>query len=107
MSYILFDRELHAALREETLHAVQNADLDLQYLVKNCPQLLAVYHEILRLTKRDLAFRKVDRDTELGGKLLRGGSFVIVPVCQLHDNEDVFGFDALILARRGSSNSKI
>ncbi len=44
--------------------------------------------------QRDLAFRKVEQDIEVGGKLLRGGNFAIVPVCQLHDNVDVFGTDA-------------
>ncbi|KAI9878024.1 MAG: hypothetical protein M1830_002144 [Pleopsidium flavum] len=95
MSYILFDKELYASIRTETLPAVQNDDLDLQYLANNCPRLRSVYHEALRLRKRDLAFRKVEHDTEIGGKLLRRGNFAIVPVCQLHDNEDVFGSDAL------------
>ena len=66
----------------------------MKYLSDCCPKLRAVYYEALRLKKRDLAFRKVERDTKLGGKLLRAGNFVIVPVCQLHDNEDVFGGDA-------------
>lgn len=67
----------------------------MKYLSDHCPQLRAVYHEALRCKKRDLAFRKVERDTKIGDKLLRAGSFAIVPVCQLHDNEEVFGWDAL------------
>lgn len=94
MSYILFDRELYDSVRAETLPAVQNDNLDLQYLANECPLLRSVYLEALRLRKRDLAFRKVERDTEIGGKLLRGGNFAIVPVCQLHENQDVFGSDA-------------
>jgi cholesterol 7alpha-monooxygenase len=94
MSYILFDHELHESIRAETQGAIQNDELDMQYLANNCPQLKAVYNESLRRTKRDLAFRKVEHDTEIGGKLLRGGNFAIVPVCQLHDNEDEFGPDA-------------
>ena len=58
----------------------------------------AIYYEALRLKKRDLAFRKVDRDTIIGGKLLRGGNFAIVPVCQLHDNREEFGLDASVFA---------
>jgi cytochrome P450 len=94
MSYILFDKKLYDSIRAETLPAVQNDGLDLQYLANECPLLRSIYHEALRLTKRDLAFRKVEQDTEIGGKVLRGGNFAIVPVCQLHDNEDVFGSDA-------------
>ena len=95
MAYLLFDKELYNAIREETLPAVQENDLDMQYLANNCPRLRSVYYEALRLNKRDFAYRKVERDTEIGGKLLRGGNFAIVPVCQLHDNEDTFGSDAL------------
>lgn len=93
--YILYDKELHDAIRLETKPAVQNEDLDMKYLSDHCPQLRAVYDEALRCTKRDLAFRKVERDTKMGDKLLRAGNFAIVPVCQLHDNEEVFGRDAL------------
>jgi cytochrome P450 len=96
ISYIIFDRDLHDSILAETLPAVQNDDLDLQYLASQCPLLRAVYFEALRLRKRDLAFRKVEYDTEIGGKLLRGGNFAIVPVCQLHDNEEVYGSDAKI-----------
>lgn len=94
MSYILFDNDLYASIRAETLPAVRDGELDMQYLAEKCPILRSVYYEALRLRKRDLAFRKVEQDTEIGGKLLRGGNFAIVPVCQLHDNEDVFGSDA-------------
>lgn len=94
ISYILFDKELHDAIRFETKPAVQNDGLDINYLSSHCPHLLAVYHEALRCKKRDLAFRKVERDTKIGDKILRAGNFAIVPVCQLHDNEEVFGPDA-------------
>lgn len=95
MSYILLDQTLYASIRKETLPAVQDGDLNLQYLANECPLLRSVYLEALRLRKRDLAFRKVEYDTEIGGKLLRGGNFAIVPVCQLHGNEEVFGSDAI------------
>lgn len=74
---------------------MQNDALDMDYLCNHCPHLRAVYHEALRCKKRDLAFRKVERDTKIGDKLLRAGNFAIVPVCQLHENEEVFGRDAL------------
>ena len=95
MAYILFDSSLHERVRLEIAPAVQSGKLDLKYLAEQCPQLRSVYHEALRLRKRDLAFRKVERDTKIGGKTLRGGNFAMVPVCQLHDNPTVFGLDSL------------
>ena len=93
MSYILYDQQLYEAIREETLPAMQGK-LDTAFLASKCTLLKAVYHEALRLTKRDLGYRKVDRDTHIGNKVLRGGNFGMVPVCQLHDNAQVFGLDA-------------
>ena len=94
----MLTNDFEAMNRNETLPAVLDNSLDLQYLASNCPRLRAVYHEALRLRKRDLAFRKVERDTVMSEKLLRGGNFAIVPVCQLHDNKDEFGLDASIFA---------
>ena len=94
--------DFEAMNRNETLPAVLDNSLDLQYLASNCPRLRAVYHEALRLRKRDLAFRKVERDTIMSEKLLRGGNFAIVPVCQLHDNKDELGSMRLSLHLRGS-----
>ena len=95
MAYILFDKVLYDMVREETIPAVQNDDLDMQYLANHCPRLRAAYYEALRLRKRDFAYREVEHDTKIGGKVLRGGKFAIVPVCQLHDNKDTFDSDAL------------
>ena len=92
---MLHDKVLHEAIRSETRPAIQNDGLDMHYFSNHCPQLRAVYHEALRCKKRDLAFPKVERDTRLGDRLLRAGNFAIVPVCQLHDNQEVFGKDAL------------
>ncbi|KAF2851333.1 cytochrome P450 [Plenodomus tracheiphilus IPT5] len=95
MSYILFDSDLYTALVAETSPAISdNGDIDMSYLAKNCPLLHSVYSEALRLRKRDLAFRQVETDTHIGGKVLRGGNLALVPICQLHDDRSVFGKDA-------------
>jgi cytochrome P450 len=95
MSYILFDPDLYTALVVETLPAIgENGDIDMAYLAQNCPLLCSVYSEALRLRKRDLAFRQVETDTHIGGKVLRGGNLALVPMCQLHDDRSVFGEDA-------------
>ena len=63
----------------------------MSYLANHCPQLKAVYYEAMRLTKRDIGIRKILQDTALHGKILRGGASAVVPMCQLHGNEAVFG----------------
>ena len=93
LSYILFDSALHNCIRDETAPAIRGNEIDLPYLTSNCPQLQAVYREAMRLTKRDVAVRKVVGDTKINGKTLRAGNATIVPSCQLHDNVSVFGKD--------------
>ncbi|KAF2268988.1 cytochrome P450 [Lojkania enalia] len=86
---------LHTALIEETSAVVSdNGDIDMGYLVERCPLLRSVYNEALRLRKRDLAFRKVETDTQVGDKVLKGGNFALVPMCQLHDDAGMFGADS-------------
>lgn len=94
MAYILFDEGLHASIRAETAPAVKQDEVDMQILVHDCPRLNSVYHEVLRLTKRDFAFRKVERDTEVSGRLLRKGHIAMIPAAELHGNQTVFGSDA-------------
>ena len=93
LTYILFDKDLSAILRTETTPAIRGDNIDIGYLTNNCPRLRGVYYETMRITKRDIAIRKVACDTPMGGKILRAGNSVIVPICQLHDNESAFGRD--------------
>ena len=88
------DPKLYTQIRSETAPAVQDENVDLRYLVEDCHQLKSVYYEVLRLTKMDPAFRNLESDMHVGGKLLRKGNLAIVPVCQLHTNEVVYGNDA-------------
>jgi cytochrome P450 len=83
------------SIHMEVRDALEKDDLNLEYLSRRCPRLKSVYHEVLRLRKRDLAFRKVEHDTQIGGKCLRAGNFALIPVCQLHENKDIFGEDCL------------
>ena len=91
VAYILFDPGLHTAIKDEVQPAVKANEIDVHFLVKNCPRLLAVFNEAMRLTKRDIGIRKVVKPTLLGGKLLMPGNAVILATCQLHDNHKVFG----------------
>jgi cholesterol 7alpha-monooxygenase len=94
MAYILFDDKLQASIKAETAAAVKKDEVDMQHLVQSCPRLNSVYHEVLRMTKRDFSFRKVERDTEVGGRLLRKGHIAMIPASELHSNQAVFGTDS-------------
>jgi cholesterol 7alpha-monooxygenase len=108
-SYILFDSDLHAKLIDETSPAISDdGNIDMAYLAQSCPVLRSVYSEALRLRKRDLAFRQVETDTFIGGKVLTGGNLALVPMCQLHDDRLVFGEDANCFdARRFQKNGSL
>ncbi|KAL4883814.1 cytochrome P450 [Aspergillus karnatakaensis] len=92
LAYILSDPELRESVREETAPAVgADGKIDWNYLAKQCPRLLSIYHETLRLIKRDVIVRQVVRDTTLAGKRLRKDSIAVIPTCQLHDNPEIYG----------------
>ncbi|KAL4744325.1 hypothetical protein BDW72DRAFT_199706 [Aspergillus terricola var. indicus] len=95
LAYILHDPQLREIVRQETASAVgRDGKLNWSYLTKECPRLFSIYYEVLRLTKRDLIFRKVVRDTIVAGKQLRRGGIAVIPTCQLHDNPETYGPDA-------------
>ncbi|RAH84983.1 cytochrome p450 [Aspergillus japonicus CBS 114.51] len=97
LAHILYDPTLRELIQEETVPAVgPNGKVDMAYLRQNCPRLSSIYHEVLRLTKRDAVLRRVVQDTELGGKQFRKGSFAIIPSCQLHDSLETYGHDSLL-----------
>jgi hypothetical protein len=92
MSYILFDPDLYTALVAETSPVISiNGDINMPYLAENCSLLRSVYSEALRLRKRDLAFRHVETDTHIAGKVLHGGNLAIIPMCQLTTTEACLG----------------
>ncbi|RAH47123.1 cytochrome P450 [Aspergillus brunneoviolaceus CBS 621.78] len=96
LAYIVHDPILRELIHKETAPAVgPEEQLDMTYLRHNCPRLSSVYHEVLRLTKRDTVLRRVAQDIELGGRLLRKGSFAVIPSCQLHDSCETYGQDSL------------
>ncbi|PYH98110.1 cytochrome P450 [Aspergillus ellipticus CBS 707.79] len=96
LSYILYDPQLRKQVRQETAPAVgPDGGLDMAYLVDRCPRLSSIYHEVLRLTKRDVVFRQVVRDTQIGGKHLRKENYAMIASCQLHENCETYGADAV------------
>lgn len=95
MAHILYDPTLLATLREEISLAVSQGTEALEYrLEQQCPQLRAVYFEALRLTSSSSTVRDVQRQTEIGDKVLRTGANILIPYRQLHVNPDTFGQNA-------------
>ncbi|KAL8725328.1 MAG: hypothetical protein Q9166_007434 [cf. Caloplaca sp. 2 TL-2023] len=95
LTYILFDPKLHAVLREETSHAYKDGDIDLPYLMAECPRLDAVYLEVLRIVNTALSARKIVAPTPLGDKVLRSGNTILIAFKQLHSDRAVYGADPM------------
>ena len=93
LAYAIHDSKLLANLRREVCPAVREKTVDLEYLLDRCPNLDAVYNEVLRMTASSSSVRAVTCTTEVGSKTLTSGT-VLVPCRQLHFDEDVFGSDA-------------
>jgi cytochrome P450 len=96
LAYILHDPSLHNKIRTEVTPAVDasTSPRDLSALLERCPNLNAVYNEILRLASATIAIRDVEEPVNIGGKDLRVGTKIYIPFRQLHFNEDAFGVDA-------------
>lgn len=80
--------------RAETEAAWQSGQLDIQYLVANCPNLESTFHEVLRLNNTAAAARVVSKKVVLGGKELQPGATVVLPFRPLHLAEAAWGADA-------------
>ncbi|KAF2201224.1 cytochrome P450 [Delitschia confertaspora ATCC 74209] len=91
LSYVIYDRSLLQALREETRPAFQNSTMDVDYLRTHCPLLTSSYYEMLRQVNGAMSIRKVSQDVHLSGKLLKAGNAVLIPYRELHFNENVWG----------------
>ncbi|KAF4626588.1 hypothetical protein G7Y89_g11570 [Cudoniella acicularis] len=94
LSYILFDKELHTALKTEIGRAYRDRKLDVAFLLTDCPKLDAVYQETLRLTSGALSARKIIRPLDIGGKLLEPPSTILISFAQLQQSKSAFGVDA-------------
>lgn len=79
LSYILFDPQLHLALREETSRAYQNGAIDVPHLLEQCPRVDATYQEALRVANGALSARKIVAPTQLGSKVLGSGNTILIP----------------------------
>ena len=91
MAYLVFDPKLYAAIKLEIRMAVRDGSPGLETRLEECPQLVALYNEVLRLTTASASIRTVESATPLGNVTLRAGGKVLLPFRQLHFNSEVFG----------------
>ncbi|RYP91922.1 hypothetical protein DL770_001982 [Monosporascus sp. CRB-9-2] len=100
VAFWLLTNLLHApslveVVRAETAPAFEGDELaNLSHLWTNCPQLDNIWHETLRLCSNAASVRRVDRDTVIGGKLMREGNRIMIPYRQLHFDPYVYGADS-------------
>ena len=94
LSYILFDKKLLSTLRAETGLTFQKKTIDYQAIHGNCPRLTSVFNEVLRLTFGSVSVRKIVAPVVIGNKDLCCGNNIMIPIRQLHYDEDAFGSDA-------------
>ena len=55
---------------------------------------MAVFNETLRLTYGSVSVRRVMAPTVIGGKTLESGTSLVIPIRQLHYDDEAFGGDA-------------
>ena len=99
LAHILFDESLYKDLRTEVKNAFKAGKLDIDYLVSDCPQLQAVFDEVLRLKTFSTSIRTVISPTTINGTHLRVGTKVLLPYRQLHVDSSVFGLNVLEFER--------
>ena len=102
----MHDQQLLDKLRSEVSPAVHGNDIDLDYLVNQCPYLDAVYKEVLRVTASSSSVRTVTAPTKMHGKTLSPGNVVLIPCRQLHFDEAAFRGNALQFVPERFLNNK-
>ncbi|KAL8713320.1 MAG: hypothetical protein Q9220_002519 [cf. Caloplaca sp. 1 TL-2023] len=95
IAHILTSSSLLASIRVETAPAVHaDGSLDLEHLASRCPQLDAIWHEVLRLYTSTSLIRVALRPTTVDGLTIHTGDQVMSPFRQFHMNREEFGADA-------------
>ncbi|KAE8168174.1 putative cytochrome P450 [Aspergillus tamarii] len=94
VSYIVYDRRLLEAIREETVPAVSGDRVHHHYLNKECPRLDSLFAEVLRISVSMPLVRHITDDTVIGGSTFRKGNNVMISYRQLHLNKDAWGANA-------------
>lgn len=90
LSYLLHRSVTLEAIRKETRASFINGELNIESLLR-CPLLDAAFNETLRLTSGASSARTVISPTQLGNKVLRKDTKLLMPYRQLHFQEKIFG----------------
>jgi cytochrome P450 len=93
IAYLLQDPELQESVRRETSEGISGDQINVPFLVGDCPLLNAVFDEVLRITNASNSIRYIAKDTTIGGLKLRKGANVLMPSRQLSFDESAFGAD--------------
>ena len=80
-----------ATIRAEVAVCITNNHVSVIPLLESCPVLNASFNETLRLVSGASSARTVLSTTEVGGKLLKKDTKVLLPYRQLHFQKSVFG----------------
>ena len=90
LTYVAHDPILLKNIRNETRLGIVDNFPNGTYLVNQCPQLEAVFLEVLRLRMSSSLMRLITEPTEIGGRILRKGNSVMVPYRLLHFSEEAW-----------------
>lgn len=93
MAYLLFNPHLHSAVKGEIDELVSQGLPGLEVRLEECPILVSIYWEALRLTSSSTTIRTVQAPTPLGRYIIPSKTKLLLPFRQLHFNEDIFGAD--------------
>lgn len=91
LAYVLHDESLVGALREEIAPIFAQGTTNLGSRIEGCRLLESVYLESLRLSSSSATIRAVQHTTTVGGFTLQKGIKILVPFCQLHLDDSVWG----------------
>lgn len=91
MAHLLFKPDLFSIVKAEIDQAASQGLPGLELRLDDCPRLVSVYWEVIRLTSSSTSIRTVEAPTILGRYLIPSKAKLLLPFRQLHFNQDVFG----------------
>lgn len=94
-AHIIDNPKLSAGIRLETAKAYSSdGSMDVEILLSQCPQLDAVWYEVLRIYNNAAIARKATVETTISGKSVHPGETLLGPFRQFHTDSDIFGSEA-------------
>ena len=95
-AHIINRPKLSEDIRLETAKACSpDGSIDVEVLLSDCPQLDAIWYEVLRLYNNAAIARKVTVETTINGKSVHPGETLLGPFRQFHTDPDIFGSGAM------------